>query len=211
MKKLFSTLLGVGILIGFSSNTDAATDITSSFSQTTLENAAVIAYYAYNEKEYGSTYPLGTGEFFAEKVRSGGDWDYKRTYLGSFTFDGKTVDGEYLGNMHYGYTGRAAGFSSALLRTAAGAYQIYSGTSYLGWYKSYFDDPDDQEAINDGISYWNLNTLPISSFSQTNTYTIMNEGENPLFDHLTEEKKDEIESQVEEDVEELEENNHEQR
>ncbi|WP_429675249.1 polymorphic toxin type 44 domain-containing protein [Bacillus mexicanus] len=37
--------------------------------------------------------------------------------------------GEDLGNIHYGYVGRAAGFSDSFLRTAAGAYQIYSGTS----------------------------------------------------------------------------------
>ncbi|HHV74975.1 MAG TPA: hypothetical protein GXX41_10140 [Thermoanaerobacterium sp.] len=101
---------------------------------------------------------MKTGEFFASKVRTGGDWDYK-SFLGVNTTYQVTVDnrsilmsGEQIGNAHYGYVGRKV-FSADLLKTAAGAYQIYSGTSYIGWYNSYFDDPNDQYWIQRGINY----------------------------------------------------------
>lgn len=101
---------------------------------------------------------MKTGEFFASKVRTGGDWDYK-SFLGVNTTYQATVDnrsvlmsGEQIGNAHYGYVGRKV-FSADLLKTAAGAYQIYSGTSYIGWYNSYFDDPNDQYWIQRGINY----------------------------------------------------------
>jgi len=99
-----------------------------------------------------------TGKFFASKVKTGGDWDYK-SFLGVNTTYQVTVDnrnifmsGEQIGNAHYGYVGRKV-FSADLLKTAAGAYQIYSGTSHIGWYNSYFDDPNDQYWIQRGINY----------------------------------------------------------
>ena len=39
-----------------------------------------------------------------------------------------TLTGENIGNMHYGFVGRGATFSSNLLLSAAGAYQICSNT-----------------------------------------------------------------------------------
>jgi len=165
-------------------------DITSSFSQKMISNAANIAYYAQVEKGQG-TYPLATGEYFASKVKSGGAWDYKRTYGTSslYYFKGNIKSGEDLGNMHYGYVGRAAGFSSTILKTAAGAYQIYSGTSYIGWYNSYFDDPRDQTQITYGISLWDNNTLRSISMSAES-----------LIPTLSDEEKEKIKQQVIEDV-----------
>ncbi len=116
-------------------------------------NAANIAYYAIVDSEQG-TYPIGTGEYFASRVKSNGIWDYKRTYgtKNQYDFNKWTMTGEDIGNMHYGYVGRAAGFSENLLKTAAGAYQIYSGTSTVKWYDSYFDDPNDQIWIQYGFN-----------------------------------------------------------
>ncbi len=95
------------------------------------------------------------GMYFAERVKTGGVWDYK-SYMGSKTLyymeDLRTnMTGETIGNFHYGYVGRAV-FEPVTLRSAAGMYQIISGTSNLGYWDSFFDDPSDQHDINWGIS-----------------------------------------------------------
>ncbi|AXF40074.1 polymorphic domain RNase protein [Paenibacillus phage Norbert] len=121
-------------------------DVTTSFMKQMRKNLAVLAYYCLNADNIAEC-----GFFFADKVKSGGPWDYKRSFgYGPYIFNNLNARGEDLGNMHYGYVGRAA-FPSWMLRTAAGAYQIYSGTSHIGWYDSYFDDPTDQWWINYGI------------------------------------------------------------
>lgn len=94
------------------------------------------------------------GKYFAERVKSGGIWDYK-SFMGTKTryyiidMD-VTMTGETIGNFHYGYVGRAV-FEPATLKSAAGMYQIISGTSSLGYWDSYFDDPSDQSDIDWGI------------------------------------------------------------
>jgi hypothetical protein len=187
------------------SSASAYTDITKSFSQKLDNNALNIAYYAYEEKELG-TYPASTGFYFASKVKTGGDWDYKRSYGYSskkWVYRGNTLTGEDVGNMHYGYVGRAAGFGTTVLKTAAGAYQIYSGTSSAGWYKSYFDDPNDQKWIIYGIDMWNHGMLP--------DYRSMSlQASEPLpiemylnFDLLSNEEKEKIKAKVKDDVEKL--------
>lgn len=97
-----------------------------------------------------STRHIVAGMYFAERVKSGGAWDYK-VQLGtktrySVTDLGTTMTGEAIGNFHYGYVGRAV-FSGATLKSAAGMYQIISGTSSVKYYDSFFDDPADQAQI----------------------------------------------------------------
>jgi hypothetical protein len=222
MKKLLSIIISF-VLLMLISNTSYTTkvhaavptpDITSEFSYKMRKNALYMAYYALNDK----TYPLGTGLEFASKVRPNGEWDYKRTYGAATTyiFGGMTVRGEDLGNMHYGYVGSAAGFSPTILKTAAGAVQIYSGTSYIGWYKTYFDDPRDQTFISKGINYWENGNLPTKSMSSL----ILQSDENKNFkttftdldfNKLTEEEKEDIKRKAEENakivLEELNKNN----
>lgn len=145
-----------------------------------LNNAADLAQYALMDINYGS-YPILTGLYFAGKVKTGGAWDYKRIYQSpSYKFNGRIMKGEDLGNMHYGFVGRGGGFSEFLLSTAAGAYQIYSGTSHIGWYRSYFDDPNDQAMIRLGFGYWK-NGLPTVSRSlaihSSNLYPSLNMAE----------------------------------
>lgn len=217
MKKIFSITISLVLLIvfgnTFATQTHAAgvvtyavptPDVTSEFSYKMRKNALHMAYYAMNDK----THPLGTGMEFASKVRPRGAWDYKRTYGSSKTykFAGATVRGEDLGNMHYGYVGRAAKFSSTLLKSAAGAVQIYSGTSYIGWYKSYFDDPRDQTYITKGINYWNNGNLPstasyiasrsneLTMNSPQETFTVLD------FSELTEEEREAIKRKAEENA-----------
>lgn len=118
-----------------------------------------------NWQTYGTTVgTVQTGLYFATKVKSGGAWDYKLIY-GPTTrrlveLDGSQeyLTGEDIGNLNYGYAGRTV-FSATLLRSAAGAYQIYSGTSQGNWYKTYFDDPNDQYWINRGITYRETNAF----------------------------------------------------
>ncbi|MFB1099248.1 polymorphic toxin type 44 domain-containing protein [Terribacillus sp. JSM ZJ617] len=101
----------------------------------------------------GEAYRAG---MWVSLVKSGGAWDLKqRKYLGTsakYTFRGKLKNGEYIGNFHYGYMGKAVGYSDTVLKSAAGAYQIKSRTSSVKFWKSYFDDPSDTSAIKDGIS-----------------------------------------------------------
>jgi hypothetical protein len=95
---------------------------------------------------------------FAGLVKSGGAWDLK-TKLGRTNYyyiNGYYRSGEQIGNEHYGYMGKALGYGSTTLKTVAGLYQIVSGTSDWSFYTSYFDDPADTTAINEGIN-WYLN------------------------------------------------------
>ncbi|MGG0369807.1 polymorphic toxin type 44 domain-containing protein [Priestia endophytica] len=198
----------------FTSNkADAATDVTTSYSKILAENALDMAYYAYRERELSSTYPIATGQYFASKVKTGGPWDYKRKYTGSYIYRGNNVKGEDLGNIHYGYVGSAAGFSVTTLKSAAGAYQIKSSTAKVKWYSTYFDDPNDQKWISYGITMWQYGTLPdyssalrTSKIATTDSITMPNiktpDG-NYDFSKLSDEKKKEIDEQVKKDVQEI--------
>ena len=95
---------------------------------------------------------------FISYVKTGGPWDLKRP-LGSNTsyqLLGFSRTGEYIGNHHYGYMGRHAGYNKTYLQIGAGIYQIVSGTSSWSYMSSYFDDPKDQEAINRGYSDYSI-------------------------------------------------------
>lgn len=158
------SIIIIGSII-FPSSSSAAYpfDITSTFAPQMQKNALYMAYYALSDKEMG-TYPYGTGFEFASKVKSGGVWDYKSVFGkdNQYLFAYKSTTGEDLGNIHYGYVGRFAGFPEETLLSVAGAYQIYSGTSSFSFYKTYFDDPKDQAAIKRGLDYYKYG-LPLSS------------------------------------------------
>lgn len=73
------------------------------------------------------------GMYFAQRVKSGGIWDYK-SYMGANTLyymeDLKTnMTGETIGNFHYGYVGRSV-FDAATLKSVAGMYQIHLRTCH---------------------------------------------------------------------------------
>ncbi|HDX9658141.1 MULTISPECIES: polymorphic toxin type 44 domain-containing protein [Bacillus cereus group] len=94
---------------------------------------------------------------FTKLVKSGGPWDYKLKYgpKTTYTFDNRTLTGEDLGNFHYGYVGKAIGFTDIELKGGAGFYQVLSNTWEWEYYKTFFDDPRDQEMIQVGIDYYN--------------------------------------------------------
>lgn len=83
---------------------------------------------------------LGPLDFY-NKVKSGGDWDYKLK-------DRDRTKYEDFGNYHFGVVGRAAGFSAETLKRAAGAYQIYSGTSPEGSGWPFGDPPYGDDFID---------------------------------------------------------------
>ncbi|MFZ7942465.1 polymorphic toxin type 44 domain-containing protein [Neobacillus sp. 19] len=91
---------------------------------------------------------------FFELVKTGGPWDLKQ-YLGyrsTYTFKGTSKTGEYIGNHHFGYMGKAIGLNNEVLKTGAGFEQIRQGNSSWEFINSYFDDPKDTTAIIDGYS-----------------------------------------------------------
>lgn len=93
---------------------------------------------------------------FAQLVKSGGPWDYKVKYgySNQYIFNNMRLTGEDFGNLHFGYQGKACGFTDFELKAGAGAYQIWSGTGQWEWIKTYFDDPNDQKWIQVGINYY---------------------------------------------------------
>jgi RHS repeat-associated protein len=112
-------------------------------------------------------YPL----YFRDKVKNGGDWDLKqkpeyspKAYPNGFVYDGKQIPSDAPGNIHYGYVGAAAVWSSpellgpGFLLQQAGVAQQAAGTSQPQWQNSNFygDDPVDQVYILWGINmYYN--------------------------------------------------------
>ncbi|EOP46348.1 polymorphic toxin type 44 domain-containing protein [Bacillus cereus] len=94
---------------------------------------------------------------FTKLVKSGAPWDYKLKYgpKTTYTFDNRTLTGEDLGNFHFGYVGKAIGFTDLELTGGAGFYQLLSRTSEWSYYQTFFDDPRDQEMIKLGIDYYN--------------------------------------------------------
>lgn len=111
-------------------------------------------YDAYRKSE-GIAFAAGYRDgMFISLVKSNGAWDL-RVPLGrttSYSFKDTKRTGEYIGNHHYGYMGKALGYANTTLKTAAGLYQIVSGTSDWKFFSSYFDDPADQAAIEAGIT-----------------------------------------------------------
>ena len=80
-----------------------------------------------------------------DSVRTGGKWDYK---------NGVHPEMEHAGNFNYGATGRAAGIPAFILRGAGGIVQITTFTSSPEFWNSNFDDPIDQQYIQQGIDYF---------------------------------------------------------
>ncbi len=96
-------------------------------------------------------------------VRTGGEWDFKkdlgvmlgnrtscrRNCLGrlySVTIDGQCMTFEAPANIHFGYVGRAAGFSEAFLLWGASTAQVAEARGETQ------DDPRDVQAIRKGVA-----------------------------------------------------------
>jgi hypothetical protein len=95
--------------------------------------------------------------YFFEKVKYGGDWDYK-VKMGTTTsyYDEGLkcrMTGETIGNFHYGYVGSLL-FLPKTLKTSAGVAQVLKGHSHLKWWNSYFDDSKDTKNVQWGIDVY---------------------------------------------------------
>lgn len=89
------------------------------------------------------------------QVRPGGPWDFKT----------RGPQYENFGNYFYGFAGAAAGMSKEKLLRAAGAVQVWVGTSHEEWGKPgndppYGDDPIDQYWIKRGIELYEKEHAP---------------------------------------------------
>lgn len=116
--------------------------------------------------------------YFYDRVRSGGAWDYKvrdysqykdtGVYIGGVSAGETTIYNHYradiTGNIGYGYAGAAAGFSLETLLQLGGLAQKNQKTTQPDWTwaKSYYDDPYDQSAITAGFNLWNANGTAIN-------------------------------------------------
>ncbi len=114
---------------------------------------------AYNHK--------GNFLWFKSMVDHKRDWDVKRqagwtktigtSYPGAHNavviLFGEYTTPEEIGNMLYGYTGTAAGFSSEIL-FAGGGYAAQGLTAFVSGPPYYGDSPEDHMAIIEGISWY---------------------------------------------------------
>ena len=132
---------------------NAPIDITDQLNNAMRQNAENLKDYNDNNKYLDSV------GYFIDKVKPGGDWDFKsqeswaldedKTYV----YNGIELRYDDIGNIHYGYVGRVL-FSEYYLLVDGGVVQIYAGTSSLSYITSNFYDPHDQWAIEYGSNLW---------------------------------------------------------
>ena len=92
--------------------------------------------------------------WFKNMVGNKKEWDLKQTLKGKYKFLGKWVSGAQLGNIHYGFVGKATGFPDLILWAGAGYAQIKAGSSKPYFFPWLGDDPRDTVMINWGIRLW---------------------------------------------------------
>ena len=123
------------------------------------DNAAALSKYE-DEHNY-----IDTVTYFVDKVKPGGDWDFKSQEDWSldsdttYAYNGVELRYDDIGNIHYGYVGRVI-FSSNMLLFSGGEVQIYAGTSDWSYWQTNFDDPRDQWAIQYGCYLWDTEGVP---------------------------------------------------
>ncbi|MBD8496730.1 polymorphic toxin type 44 domain-containing protein [Paenibacillus arenosi] len=142
------------LITPFCSNT--APDITASFTNILKENARLA------RSEYRKSIAMGIGSltymygWWYNKVKIGGPWYYKLLYgtQTKYTFRGQVVTGEYLGNLHYGYVGKAARFTETELLAGGGFAAFVAGTQDWNNISGFFDGAEDTKAIKDGFALY---------------------------------------------------------
>lgn len=103
--------------------------------------------------------------YFYEKVKYGGDWDFKsQSSWGlkpdvTYIYHGSELRYDDIGNIHYGYVGREL-FSLPVLLFAAGAAQIKNDIFTRNTWPQFehfwcnYDDPRDQFMVFWGCTLW---------------------------------------------------------
>ena len=125
-----------------------SSDISKSFRRTLRKNANTVKR---TTKKQGI---IESGKQFYYKVRNKGEWDLKQLpeYQGAFQFNGLVIEGQDIGNINFGYTGKALGLPDSILLAGAGVAQIMAGTSNFSFVMaSNGDDLRDQMYIMYGI------------------------------------------------------------
>ncbi|MBI3958218.1 MAG: hypothetical protein HY328_05365, partial [Chloroflexi bacterium] len=99
-------------------------------------------------------------------VKAGADWDHKgeirEKYREYVQYEGYAYRFDTWSNIHYGFVGRKIGFTSTELLAGAGAAQIKDGTSNIRYWKSWFDEPEDQAGIRIGIEMYETYQLNLT-------------------------------------------------
>ena len=127
-------------------------DITESFRETLKTNANTVKETTKNEGI------IESGKQFYNKVRNKGEWDLKQLpeYQGTFQFNDLVIQGQDIGNINFGYTGKALGLPDSVLLLGAGFAQIKAGTSNFSFIMaSNGDDLRDQIYIMYRIMLYN--------------------------------------------------------
>jgi len=111
---------------------------------------------------------------WAMHVHEGGDWDHKPHIRTSFTpavtsgeqhwhhYNGRLYFYDIWSNIHYGYVGRACGFTRSGLLDGAGVEQVGSDLVHFRWPSGNssidgmrrFDDASDQASVAIGCDLW---------------------------------------------------------
>lgn len=94
---------------------------------------------------------------FANLVRTGGVYDIKRNEEWDdkiVSYNGMILEDQDVGNIHYGYIGRAVGFSKTELLFGAGAAQLKDNPDLNFCLVSACDDPRDTYFVQLGISIY---------------------------------------------------------
>ena len=126
-----------------------AIDITDKLNSAMTENRKQVMNWEFS---YGRE---ATVFMFINKVRPGGEWDFKSENSWNldrnavYRYKNKILRFDDLGNIHYAYVGSVL-FSETELKIAGGIVQIYTGTSDWSYALNYFDEPRDQTMIHYG-------------------------------------------------------------
>lgn len=79
-----------------------------------------------------------------EKFNTGKKYDFKKNNHPEY---------EDFGNYHYGLYTKAMGINVDMAQAGAGAAQLAAGTYKIRWYRTWFDDPHDNQMIRRGQGY----------------------------------------------------------
>ena len=152
---------------------------TSAIDLTKRLNDAMESHYREFQQYFKEHGFLKSVFYFIGKVRTGGDWDLKSqsdwdlSKDKEYVYNGTAIRSDEPGNIHFGYVGSVI-FDAEMLQAGAGIYQIFSGTSAIEFYSSYFDDPVDSMNVmygyllKNGASYsFPGYTITLEEFEKT--------------------------------------------
>lgn len=107
---------------------------------------------------------------FIDLVESWAPYDIKRRFSWSqdlqYIFHGEVIDFDDTGNICFGVIAKAAGISEWIAQVGAGGYNFLEAAKGNGlkeawkyekeWWRTFFDDPRDNEAIKKGFEYYDI-------------------------------------------------------